>query len=370
MRVFQVARKQRVKSKDIAQALALIKIEVAASSKIDAETAKKAALIIRQPVRVEEVAAELDLSVEKLLKKLISMKIEVISHLSLLHEQELARLLKLKSFDNLKNKASARKLKVIKPILEVLKIKPKKKRVFEVAAELAVSERAILKKLRQLNSLALHRRSPLDEETIERLKNEQYRFVDKLTFQFMHFFVEIPDLWESFKKIATSTAFYSIILVVLAALISANVLVSRNKLIRQKLYTIQGEPINQLPETYQVLETIALLEIKKLQLKIPIVEEGKDDSPITAVLHKNATVRPGDEGTSLLEDTRGIVSKNLEPLKVNDILKITDIEGANFYYRIIDPNVLKTPKGKTFKFLLNLNLANKRKLVAVLQKVE
>lgn len=374
MRIYQVARKLKVKSADVSKKLALLNIKVAASSKIDPLTAKKAEILVKEPLRVEEVAAELDLSVEKLLKKLKAMKIEVISHLSLLHEPELIRLLKLKSLDKLKVKPSVAKLKApSKAKLEVLKIKPKKKRVFELAEELGVSENALLKKLRQMNVLALHRRSPLDPEMVESLKKERYRLIDKISYSFVHSINEIPELIQSTKRIFTNTTFYIIIItiLILAIFVSANVLTARNNYWRQKLFAVKGEPLTYLPETYQVLETVALLEVEKTGAKFPIVEEGKDDSPITAVLiHKNTTVIPGAEGTSVLEDSQGVASETLKDLKKGDVLIVTDIENNIYYYRVIPEQPSKGALQTSFKSIINLNLEKGRKIVAVLQKVE
>lgn len=371
MRVYQVARKLKVKSAQVSEKLALLDIKVAASSKIDPLTAKKAEILVRAPSRVEEVAKELDLSVEKLLKKLKVIKIEVISHLSLLHEKELVRLLKLKTLDKLRAKPSVARLKAPKAKLEVLKLKPKKKRVFEVAEELGISEAALLKKLRQMNALALHRRSPLDPELVERLSQERYRLMDRVLYNFYHFFNEIPHLIESSKRVFISTAFYTLLIVILAALVIANILIARNNYARLKLFSIKGELFTELPETYQVLETIALLEVKKSGAKFPIVEEGKDNSPITAVLvHKSTTVMPGNEGTSILEDKQGVATERLEDLKTADVLIVTDIENNKYYYRVVPGQKVKNVLQTSFKSVIILNLGKDRKIVAVLQKIE
>ncbi len=225
MRIYELARKLNIKSKDVVEKLSLLKIEVVPSSKIDPSTAKKVTILIEQPLRVEEVAKRLDLSVEKLLKRLKTINIEVISHLSLMHEDQLVRLLKLKTLDKLKDKSSTTKLKTTKPKLEVLKIKPKKKRVFEVAEEIGVSESTLLKRLRQMNVLALHRRSPLDAELVESLKEEQYSLTDKIKYRFFHFFDQLPELVESAKPFFTGTKFFTIIIVIIALLVSANLVV-------------------------------------------------------------------------------------------------------------------------------------------------
>ncbi|TET54292.1 MAG: hypothetical protein E3J54_02455 [Actinobacteria bacterium] len=371
MRVYQLAQKLGVKSKDVVEKLSLLKIEAAPNSKIDADIAQKATILIEQPLRVEEVAKKLNLSVEKLLKRLKKMNIEVISHLSLMHEAELVRLLKLKTLDQLKDKSLARKLKTSKPKLEVLKIKPKKKRVFEMADELGVSESTLLKRLRQMNVLALHRRSPLDAELVERLKAEQYSLTDRIKYRFFHFFDQLPELVESAKPFFTGTKFFTIIIVIIALLVSANLVVAQRRYLNQKLYEIQGAPVTQSKETLQVLETIALLEAKKYGLKIPIVEEGKDESPIVAVLtHKSSSVAPGIEGISILEDKQGRVSKELEVLKRNDIFYITDIEGDKYYFRVLPGGKAKSPEETSLGSIIEFHLAKDRKVVAEMQKIE
>lgn len=370
MRVYLLAKKLKVKSADVVDKLAMLKIEAVASSKIDSDTAKKVSLLVKQPLRVEDVATELDLSVEKFLKKLKTMKIEVISHLSLLHEDELIRLFKLKTLEKLKDKPSVAKLSAQKPLLKVVKMKAKKQRVFEVAAELGVSESALLKKLRQMNILALHRRSPLDRDIIERLKTERYRLLDKVVFRIVHFFEELPELLESLKRFSTSTVFYMVIISLLALLAFSNTFVIKAQYEKQNTWAIEGSTINKSAESYQVLETVALLEIKKFGLKFPIVEEGKDNSPITAVLsHKSTTVMPGAEGTSLLVDKQGVVSKKLAAVQLNEIFSVTDVDGNKYYYRVVNEAAIKNVKKNSYKSMINILLKG-RKIVAVLQKVE
>ncbi len=371
MRVYLLAKKLKVKSSDIVEKLALLKINVAPSSKIDSFTAAKAKVLVKSPLRVEEVASELDLPVDKLLKKLSRTNIEVISHLSVLQEADLIHILKLKSLEKLKGRPIVKKGDPKKVELKVLKLKPKKKRVFEIAAEMGVSEIALLKQLREMNVLALHRRSPLDDDMIEQLKSKQYRFIDKLIFRFQHFFEEIPEYLRQASHLASNTAFYVVVIVLLVIFGFSNALVIRQKFIKQKTWVVQGGGLTKSMESYQVLETIGLLEIKDLGLKFPIIEEGKENSPINAVLvHKSATVTPGSEGSSLLEDKQGSVSQKLEAIKAGQIITVTNLEGDTYYFRLVDEKQIKTSKKPGLKSTMNIMLTKGRKLVAVLQKIE
>ncbi len=371
MRVYQIARRLKVESNIVVKKLALLKIDAVASSKVDDATIKKIKLLVGEPPRVEQVAEELDLSVEKILKKLKSMNIEVISHLSIMQENELARLLRLQMLDRLRVKPRAKKPKPSKAKLKIMKLKPKKKRVFEVAAELGVSEMALLKKLRQMNVLALHRRSPLDSELIEKLKNDKYTFQDKALFRLRHMVDAVPRLLQQGRKVFMMSGFYTFIGVLLAALAFTNVLVARSKYINQPVWAVGEAKFSDSAQVYQVLETIALLEIRKTRIKIPIIERGGAESPIINVLtRKNSSIDIGSEGTSVLEDRQGTISKKFEQVKASDILVITNLDRDMFFYRVLSGKDLKKAKKGSFGSVIEIIFGKDRKITALLQKVE
>ena len=371
MRVYLLARRLRVKSADIVEKLALLKIDGAPSSKIDDDAVKKVKLLVGEPPRVEQVTEALDLSVEKILKKLKAMNIEVVSHLSVLQEPELARLLRSKNLDRLRLKPKAKKPKRTKPKVEVLKIKPKKKRVFEVAVEIGVSEGALLRKLRKLNTLAMHRRSPLDAELIELLKKEKYTLKDKVFFRLRHMFDAIPGLLRQTRKIFMMSGFYTVIALLLASFAFTNVLEGRTKLFSQREWEVGEAKLGDSAQVYQVLETVALLEIKKLKLKVPIIEQGSGESPIINVLvRQNNAIDIGSEGTSVLKDKQGVLSKTLAQIKAGDILVITNLDRDMFFYRVLSGKDQKKPKKSSFGSAIKIVFDENRKIIAGLQKVE
>ncbi len=351
----QLAKKLNTKTETLVAKLKLIGIEVSSSSRLDEITILKATLLLLNNPRVDDIAKTMKTSTDKLLNKLSEMGISVLSHLSIINQNDLVNFLKQKNFNKFEDEESKKSKKKTKKN----KLK-KQKRVFEVAEDLNISEKLLLKKLKELHIFATHRRSPVDEKTIYKVK-ESLAKSHSLKARFLNLVKRIASFFTtSFNKLAGSKVTLILISSVLAAYLIFTAIYTYSTAISYPTWKLGKITMPESKQTYQQMKTIGILEIHKSDKKLPIAEEGaftSDLSP-TLIYQKKSPIF-GNQGITILTDTSGDTYKTLNNLIPGDILIVTLLNENKYYYKIdagdVLSNVTRLPLKSGLHIKVNYN---------------
>lgn len=370
MNVSELAKKLNTKTDLLINRLRLIGIEVTSSSRLDELTILKATLILIDNPRVEDLAKTLHLSVDKVIDKLSAMGIFALSNLSIINQNDLVRFLKAKNFSELisnktikksiKSKASTKKKTKKK------KAEGKQKRVFEIADELNISERALIKMLEEMHVFAIHRRSPVDDQTIEKIRSEIDLSKQKSNVLKARLARMVSPVTALIKSAWSSIAFTSVLVILTTAFLfssSAFMFIKAKNYPSWKLGKLQ---MPQVEQTNVLMKTIGILEIHKTDRNLPVSEEGAYVSGLSPTLiHLKKSPLPGGQGVTILTDSTGSTYQAFKDLVPGDILIIRLANENRFYYKLATGNVLNAvvrlplrsgllikikTSGKTFEF--------------------
>ncbi|RJQ31769.1 MAG: hypothetical protein C4562_04815 [Actinobacteria bacterium] len=334
MKVFELAEKLSVRNKRIRKCLLDVGIEVVNDSKLTTKQVKMVKVLLMQPALAEDVAKALGVPQNKLMEKLVEIDLSLISHLSPIGYEDRVKLLKKKDLFKLKKKSVKKKEQIIKK-----KKKPKLKRVYEVAEDLGVSENALLKKLQTMQVFAIHRRSPLEPQVIKRLKEEGF-FEKKKLFDLKS--ASVKEKLTAFKpEIADVVPSWVIVLTIVVLLIPVgfNMATTAYRISHIKGWQVKNIGYKKTSDNYSLVDTVALIDIKKTKEKLTVVEEGiSQSSVIETLVHKSNSPLPGDPGDSILIADKLNLISSVKKLANGDTFVVKLINQKELTYQVSQPS--------------------------------